>query len=58
MSKRSPKPKDRRGHKYEPATQLVRLRLSLQVLSYFKSKGPDWQTRIDRYLQGIVKAVE
>jgi uncharacterized protein (DUF4415 family) len=39
-----------RGRQKSATKQLVSLRLSRAVLEYFKSTGPDWQTRIDEVL--------
>jgi uncharacterized protein (DUF4415 family) len=47
-----------RAHKGEPKKQATSLRLSPHVLSFFKSKGSGWQTRIDRALQAFVDAAE
>ncbi len=32
------------------------IRVSPDVIAYFKAKGPGWQTRIDRALQAFVEA--
>jgi uncharacterized protein (DUF4415 family) len=47
-----------RARKGEPTKQAVSMRLSPKVISYFKSKGPGWQTRIDRALLAFVEATE
>lgn len=36
----------------------VSLRLDNEVLAFFKSKGPGWQTRIDTALKAIVEAAK
>jgi len=36
----------------------VSLRLDNDVLAFFKSKGPGWQTRIDKALKAIVEAAK
>jgi uncharacterized protein YdaU (DUF1376 family) len=33
----------------------VSLRISPEVIDYFKSTGDGWQTRIDETLRGVVK---
>ncbi len=47
-----------RARKGEAKKQAVSMRLSPRVLSYFKSKGAGWQTRIDRALLAFVEAAE
>jgi uncharacterized protein (DUF4415 family) len=42
-----------RGAQKSPTKKLVSLRLSPEVLSYFKSTGPGWQTRIDETLKKV-----
>jgi uncharacterized protein (DUF4415 family) len=42
----------------QPEKPLVRLMLSTHVISYFKSKGPDWKSRIDRVLLAMVEVAE
>lgn len=44
-----------RGPQKTPTKQLVSLRLSPEVLDYFKSKGPGWQTRIDQTLKSAIR---
>jgi uncharacterized protein (DUF4415 family) len=45
----------RRGPQKEPTKVAVSIRLSSDVISYFKSKGPGWQSRIDDALRKIAK---
>ncbi|MFN5588744.1 MAG: BrnA antitoxin family protein [Holosporales bacterium] len=45
-----------RGKQKAPTKKGVYLRLSPQVLEYFRAKGPGWQTRIDKTLAAIVEA--
>jgi uncharacterized protein (DUF4415 family) len=40
--------------KLERTKQLVSLRLSPDVLQYFRNRGPGWQTRIDETLRKSV----
>jgi len=47
----------RRGPQKTPTKQLVSLRLSREVLSHFKAKGPGWQTRIDETLKSAIRKV-
>jgi uncharacterized protein (DUF4415 family) len=44
-----------RGPQKTPTKQLVSLRLSQEVLEYFKAKGPGWQTRIDQALKSAIR---
>jgi len=44
-----------RGPQKTPTKQLVSLRLSPEVLDYFKSKGAGWQTRIDQTLKSAIR---
>ncbi len=44
----------RRGPQKEPTKIPVNIRLSPEVLAYFKSKGRGWQTKIDDALVGII----
>ncbi|MEA3053370.1 MAG: hypothetical protein QOG72_2273 [Sphingomonadales bacterium] len=46
---RPPKPEDERK-------ELVSLRLSPEVLSWFRASGPGWQSRIDELLRSHVDA--
>ncbi|CAK9253393.1 unnamed protein product [Sphagnum jensenii] len=45
-----------RANKGEPTKQAVSIRLSPEVIGYFKSKGLGWQTRIDVALKAFVEA--
>lgn len=45
-----------RAKKGEPKKKPVSIRLSPEVLSFFKKKGAGWQTRIDDALKAIVHA--
>ena len=45
----------RRGPQKEPTKVAVSIRLSSDVISYFKSKGSGWQSRIDEALRKIAK---
>ena len=42
-----------RGPQKAPTKKLVSLRLSPEVLSYFKSTGAGWQSRIDEALRKV-----
>jgi uncharacterized protein (DUF4415 family) len=44
-----------RGPQKSPTKQLVSLRLSQEVLEYFKAKGSGWQTRIDQTLKSAIR---
>jgi len=43
-----------RARKGEPTKQAVSLRLSPEVITFFKSKGDGWQTRLDTALRAFV----
>jgi uncharacterized protein (DUF4415 family) len=46
----------RRGRPPSPAPkQAVKLRLDPEVLAYYRSKGPGWQTRINATLRRAAK---
>jgi uncharacterized protein (DUF4415 family) len=47
--------KKTRGVQKAPTKIAVSIRLSREVISYFKAKGPGWQSRIDEALRKIVK---
>ncbi len=47
-----------RGPQKAPTKQAVSLRLSPEVLSFFRAKGKGWQTRIDETLKAIVLATK
>jgi uncharacterized protein (DUF4415 family) len=44
-----------RGKQVSPTKQPVSIRLSPEVVSYFKAQGPGWQTKIDEALLKVVK---
>ncbi len=44
-----------RGRQKTPIKQLVSIRLSPEVVEYFKSTGKGWQTRVDEVLRNYVK---
>jgi uncharacterized protein (DUF4415 family) len=44
-----------RGPQKAPTKVAVSIRLSPEVISFFKSKGPGWQSRIDDALRKIAK---
>ncbi|MBN1999853.1 BrnA antitoxin family protein [candidate division KSB1 bacterium] len=57
VKKNHPKiPKRVRGPQMEPVKIPVSIRLSSQVLIYFKSKGKGWQTRINDVLNDYIKS--
>lgn len=45
----------RRGPQKAPTKVAVSIRLSPEVVSYFKAKGPGWQSKIDDALRKIAK---
>jgi uncharacterized protein (DUF4415 family) len=45
----------KRGPQKAPIKIPVSIRLSPEVISHFKAKGPGWQSRIDDALRKIVK---
>jgi uncharacterized protein (DUF4415 family) len=45
----------RRGPQKAPTKVAVSIRLSPDVLSHFKAKGPGWQSRIDEALRKAAK---
>ena len=45
----------KRGPQKAPTKIPVSIRLSPEVISYFKAKGPGWQSRIDEALLKIAK---
>ena len=47
--------KNTRGPQKTPTKVAVSIRLSPDVLSHFKAKGPGWQSRIDDALRKIAK---
>jgi uncharacterized protein (DUF4415 family) len=44
-----------RGKQVAPTKKMVTMRLSADVLEYFRATGPGWQTRIDEYLKKGIK---
>ncbi len=55
-ARKSAKTSRSRARKGEPKKKAVSIRLSKSVLSFFKSKGPGWQTRIDKALKAFADA--
>ena len=49
------KAKRARGQQKTPIKQPVSIRLSPEVVEYFKSTGKGWQTRMDEVLRDYVK---
>jgi uncharacterized protein (DUF4415 family) len=47
-----------RARKGEAHKQAVSIRLSPEVIAFYKTKGPGWQTRIDETLRAIVAATK
>jgi uncharacterized protein (DUF4415 family) len=47
--------KNTRGPQKAPTKVAVSIRLSPEVISHFKAKGPGWQSQIDDALRKIVK---
>jgi uncharacterized protein (DUF4415 family) len=45
----------RRGPKKSSTKVAVSIRLSAEVISYFRAKGPGWHSRIDEALRKIAK---
>jgi uncharacterized protein (DUF4415 family) len=45
----------KRGPQRAPTKIPVSIRLSPEVISHFKAKGPDWQSKIDEALRKIAK---
>jgi len=45
----------RRGPQKAPTKQQVSLRLSADVIAYFKEGGSGWQTRLDQVLKEYVR---
>jgi uncharacterized protein (DUF4415 family) len=44
-----------RGPQQTPTKQAVSIRLSPEVLDYFRATGKGWQTRLDEVLKGYVR---
>lgn len=49
------KAKRDRGPQNTPIKQLISIRLSPEVVDYFKSTGKGWQTRMDKVLLDYIK---
>ncbi len=47
--------KNTRGPQKAPTKVAVSIRLSPEVITHFKAKGPGWQSKIDEVLRKIVK---
>jgi uncharacterized protein (DUF4415 family) len=45
-----------RGHQKAPTKVDMHIRVSPEVVAFFKSKGPGWQTRMNQVLESIVAA--
>jgi uncharacterized protein (DUF4415 family) len=45
-----------RGPQKAPLKQPISIRLSPEVIEYFKAEGPGWQTRIDAVLREYMRA--
>lgn len=50
--------KRKRARKGEAPKTAVSIRLSPEVIAFYKDKGPGWQTRIDETLRAIVAATK
>jgi uncharacterized protein (DUF4415 family) len=50
--------KRKRARKGEAHKTAVSIRLSPEVLAFYREKGPGWQTRIDETLRAIVAATK
>jgi uncharacterized protein (DUF4415 family) len=48
----------KRARKGEVHKMAVSIRLSPEVIAFYKDKGPGWQTRIDETLRAIVAATK
>jgi len=44
-----------RGKQKSPTKQAVQIRLSKEVIEYFKADGKGWQTRIDKALKEYIQ---
>lgn len=44
-----------RGPQKSPTKQKITMRLSSEVIAYFKATGPGWQTRVDETLKAIIR---
>ena len=47
-----------RARKGEPVKQAVSVRLSPEVIAFFKAKGAGWQTRMDNALKFLVHVAQ
>ncbi len=47
-----------RGKQKTPTKVQTSVRLSPEVLAFFKAKGPGWQTRMDKALMAFVEAAK
>ena len=47
-----------RGPQKAPTKERISIRLSQDVLKYFRGKGDGWQARVDRALMAFVEAAE
>ena len=50
--------KRKRARKGEAHKTAVSIRLSPEVIAFYREKGPGWQTRIDETLRAIVAATK
>jgi uncharacterized protein (DUF4415 family) len=50
--------KRRRAAKGEAHKSAISIRLSPEVIAFYKTKGPGWQTRIDETLRAIIAATK
>ena len=50
--------KRKRARSGEPHKKAVSIRLSPEVIAFYKTKGRGWQTRIDETLRAIVAATK
>ena len=48
--------KRKRAAKGEAHKTAISIRLSPEVLAFYRAKGPGWQTRIDQTLRAIIAA--
>lgn len=46
----------KRAKKGETIKKAVSIRLSPEIIDYFKSKGPNWQTRVNDVLDAVMRA--
>jgi uncharacterized protein (DUF4415 family) len=50
--------KRKRARRGEPHKKAVSIRLSPEVIAFYRTKGRGWQTRIDETLRAIVAATQ